>query len=899
MAAMQSGESGQDDVSIGNANTVGDFQTLIARLDVRIDQLENELAMQGSGTEQQLATIRVDVRTLQQAGGGAQAGGAKFDLVDTKNMSPTVYSGKRSDNFKVWAKRVKAYTNAKLPGYRKVLDEIEKLGKDTPVDQHILNSWNWSEGVAADSKLHDLLLIITSEEALGVVESVEGRGFEAWRLLNLRFNSVGELYTYDKMNSIMKRTPVKHISEMPAAIAKFEKELKVFREKSGTEFPQMLKLPILMQMIPANWKKEFETQFRNPMVEKTYESLSGQLIGIGTEERYLETRRSGDDMDVDALAREKRERDGDMTDYEKIMQAMYEGQDTPFTEDEYNIVAKSLADDIATKQEQLDYLGKGKGKGKGGQSWQWQRSGGGNAGGKGADAKEIICLWCNKEGHFRKDCKALAKYKADKDAERAKNGDHSPYVPPKGKGKGKDRGPTRGVGSLDGDDYEVIGLTGDSEDITPLDDETSFTFGTLEEFNDYEALDDDDSDAEDYEQLCGFTSEQPEGFDICQCKSDNCVSLNVIDENTGIVTPPKDTAPSRRAVGRDTPMADILSTPTMNVEIAEAITVGIEAEEKKQRYYQCNWDALSVASDSSEEIDEPRTTGTGSTAGSALRTDEPARSRCYSHDAQWQGPMAKPVYKHGWATRRRKAGSVGVQATASTCEAEVQTDPSFFAPSPSDSGDEVLSCTFSDGEEEIDDQEELDIQLTEGERKARRLQNTIPDDDGFFECNPDDVELSMADIRERRFRLRRGVTADSGAGDPVLPRRMVNRKLVRPSAGSKRGLHYVSATNHRIPNVGEVDMPFVTTEEGINGSITFQVADVNKALMSLSDRVDNHCRVVFDQDDETGQDLTHLYDKKLKKKMKLKRVGKVWVLDCSVPASFLAEDSSVFRRPGP
>ena len=55
---------------------------------------------------------------------------------------------------------------------------------------------------------------------------------------------------------------------------------------------------------------------------------------------------------------------------------------------------------------------------------------------------------------------------------------------------------------------------------------------------------------------------------------------------------------------------------------------------------------------------------------------------------------------------------------------------------------------------------------------------------------------------------------------------------------------------------------------------------------------------MFDQDDVTGEDLTHLYDKKLKRKMKLKRVGKVWVLDCTVPANFLSKSSAVFRRPG-
>ena len=68
--------------------------------------------------------------------------------------------------------------------------------------------------------------------------------------------------------------------------------------------------------------------------------------------------------------------------------------------------------------------------------------------------------------------------------------------------------------------------------------------------------------------------------------------------------------------------------------------------------------------------------------------------------------------------------------------------------------------------------------------------------------------------------------------------------------------------------------------------------------MSISDRVDNMCRVVFDQDERTGEDLTHIFNKRTKKKMKLKRVGKVWVLDYSVTRDFLAESSSVFSRRG-
>ena len=63
-----------------------------------------------------------------------------------------------------------------------------------------------------------------------------------------------------------------------------------------------------------------------------------------------------------------------------------------------------------------------------------------------------------------------------------------------------------------------------------------------------------------------------------------------------------------------------------------------------------------------------------------------------------------------------------------------------------------------------------------------------------------------------RLVMRRGITMDFGAGDNVFPRRMVNGKLIRPSPGSKRGLHYVAASDHRIPNLGEVTLNFATIE---------------------------------------------------------------------------------------
>ena len=108
----------------------------------------------------------------------------------------------------------------------------------------------------------------------------------------------------------------------------------------------------------------------------------------------------------------------------------------------------------------------------------------------------------------------------------------------------------------------------------------------------------------------------------------------------------------------------------------------------------------------------------------------------------------------------------------------------------------------------------------------------------------------------------------------------------------------MSATDHRIPNVGEISLDIETTE-GHQDSMMFQVADVNKPSMSISVRFDHRCRVTFDQDDVTGEDLTHIYNKKTTMIMKLRRVGKVWVLDCTVGQEFLSEGTSVFSRWGP
>ena len=135
----------------------------------------------------------------------------------------------------------------------------------------------------------------------------------------------------------------------------------------------------------------------------------------------------------------------------------------------------------------------------------------------------------------------------------------------------------------------------------------------------------------------------------------------------------------------------------------------------------------------------------------------------------------------------------------------------------------------------------------------------------------------------RRLRMARGMTVDSGAADNVIPRRMVRGKFnrIRPSKGSRAGVHYVSASSARIPNEGECDFHF-TTKDGEKENYTFQIAEVNKALCAVSYLVDRHNQVIFDKDDVTGLDISRIVNKKTGKTIQMTRERNVWTIDAFI-----------------
>ena len=97
------------------------------------------------------------------------------------------------------------------------------------------------------------------------------------------------------------------------------------------------------------------------------------------------------------------------------------------------------------------------------------------------------------------------------------------------------------------------------------------------------------------------------------------------------------------------------------------------------------------------------------------------------------------------------------------------------------------------------------------------------------------------------IREKKGLTIDSGAADHVMPLGWLAWIIVMASAGSMKGLHYVAASGTRIPNKGQQIVRFLT-ENGTWAQWVFQVAAINKPLVSVSKLIDDGWRVVFDEE---------------------------------------------------
>ena len=123
------------------------------------------------------------------------------------------------------------------------------------------------------------------------------------------------------------------------------------------------------------------------------------------------------------------------------------------------------------------------------------------------------------------------------------------------------------------------------------------------------------------------------------------------------------------------------------------------------------------------------------------------------------------------------------------------------------------------------------------------------------------------------------VTVDSGACDTVLPTEECKEIRLHESEQSRKGLEYEVANGETIPNLGERRCIMMTENSSTPKRIAFQVADVHKALLSVTRAADMGYECVL------GKAGGYLRDSMSSEKIPIQRKGnlyvmRVWVKEC-------------------
>ena len=198
------------------------------------------------------------------------------------------------------------------------------------------------------------------------------------------------------------------------------------------------------------------------------------------------------------------------------------------------------------------------------------------------------------------------------------------------------------------------------------------------------------------------------------------------------------------------------------------------------------------------------------------------------------------------------------------------------------------------------------IMLTAIVLSAAALATEVTDKDEFSDCDAsiEEQPLMAAEkekprksigekLRERiasMIRVRKGFTIDSGAADHVMPLGWLAWIIVTASLGSIGGVNFISANGAKIPNKGEQKVRFMTSE-GTWATWIFQVAGINKPLVSVSKLIKDGWRVIFDED------RSYLLHKTTGHTIDLKCERGIFTVEAFVEPTAAIDSRSGFHRP--
>ena len=196
------------------------------------------------------------------------------------------YAGDRKA-YRPWAKKVAAFCNSKVDGFRKALLWAEKM--QAPITAQDLAATQWEHVDLANSKLFDLLSLITVGDALTKVETTPGesQGFEAWRRLARQYMPTSRLTRIDRLNNILHTEVCNNMREVLGKIESWEQQWAKYESENNTTLDIDLKLGALLKMLPVKEKAAIQLRYVEDESKLTYEVLRRQV------EHWLESLQQG------------------------------------------------------------------------------------------------------------------------------------------------------------------------------------------------------------------------------------------------------------------------------------------------------------------------------------------------------------------------------------------------------------------------------------------------------------------------------------------------------------------------------------------------------------------------------------------------------------------------------
>ena len=117
------------------------------------------------------------------------------------------------------------------------------------------------------------------------------------------------------------------------------------------------------------------------------------------------------------------------------------------------------------------------------------------------------------------------------------------------------------------------------------------------------------------------------------------------------------------------------------------------------------------------------------------------------------------------------------------------------------------------------------------------------------------------------------LTVDSGAAETICPASCALGVKTSPGVKMSQGVRYTCAGGRKIPNLGEKKCIMMTSEASTERKLALQVADVNRALLSVSKAVDGGNRVISDKD------WSYIEDRTTGERTTLVRKGGLYVVE--------------------